>query len=167
MSDVQTPSTSTTADAFDPIQPIKGPAEGVAVSTPASHRFQRRIALAVVVVPFVGTLAAIALAARYGVSNTSLVLFAVMYFLSMTGISVGFHRHFAHRAFRTSPGMQIALGILGSMAAQGPVLFWVSTHRRHHAYSDQEGDPHSPNLHGQGTIGYIKGLWHAHVGWML
>jgi stearoyl-CoA desaturase (delta-9 desaturase) len=93
------------------------------------------------------------------------VIFVVSYLLTCAGISIGYHRFFTHRAFKTSPIMVAVLGVLGSMAVEGRVIHWVADHRVHHNFSDQEGDPHSPHLHGDGIIGQIKGLFHAHVGW--
>src|SRR5262249_40156436 len=79
---------------------------------------------------------------------------------------VGLHRHFTHRSFRTHPAVRLVLGVLGSMTAQGPLLYWVASHRRHHACSDRPGDPHSPNLHASGSRGLLLWLWHSHVRWM-
>jgi stearoyl-CoA desaturase (Delta-9 desaturase) len=138
---------------------------GVGVANPAARRMQRNIALAVVIIPFLGFIAAIAQLWLYGIGRLELGMLAGTYALSTLGITVGFHRYFAHRAFQTNTAMRVMLAILGSMAAQGPVLFWVATHRRHHAYSDRPGDPHSPQLHGKGVLGLLRGLWHAHIGW--
>lgn len=134
-----------------------------ALVNPAALRAQRAIALTVMVVPFVGTLVAFALALAHGVTTLDLALFFAMYFVSMFGVTAGFHRYFAHRSFRTSRWMQTLLVVLGSMTAQGPLLFWVATHRAHHALSDRPGDPHSPNLNGGGWRGFLYG----HLGWML
>jgi stearoyl-CoA desaturase (delta-9 desaturase) len=82
------------------------------------------------------------------------------------GIEVGFHRHFSHAAFRAPRPVRYALAIAGSLAVQGPVIFWVAIHRRHHRFSDRPGDPHSPHLHGGGVVGTAWGLFHAHVGWL-
>jgi stearoyl-CoA desaturase (Delta-9 desaturase) len=84
------------------------------------------------------------------------------------GVTIGFHRLFTHRAFKTSAPMRLLWGVLGSMALEGPVIEWVAYHRRHHRFSDQEGDPHSPHVgHGDGIGGAIRGLFYAHVGWVL
>jgi stearoyl-CoA desaturase (delta-9 desaturase) len=84
------------------------------------------------------------------------------------GITVGFHRLFTHRSFKTSMAMRAVWAILGSMALEGPVIEWVAYHRRHHAFSDREGDPHSPHVgHGDGWSGALRGLFYAHVGWVL
>jgi stearoyl-CoA desaturase (delta-9 desaturase) len=130
------------------------------------RRLQWSIAFGVVVIPFLGVVAASVIFRNRGIGWVELGSLLVMYAVCMLGITVGFHRHFAHRSFNTSPGMRLILGACGSMAAQGPLLFWVSTHRRHHAFSDKPGDPHSPNLHGEGLWGMIAGLWHSHIGWM-
>jgi stearoyl-CoA desaturase (delta-9 desaturase) len=95
-----------------------------------------------------------------------LVLFCVFYVLTGLGITVGYHRFFTHRSFEAVAPVKVALAILGAMTLQGPVTQWVTDHRKHHARSDQEGDPHSPHLSGDGFVGAVKGLWHAHMGWM-
>jgi stearoyl-CoA desaturase (Delta-9 desaturase) len=96
-----------------------------------------------------------------------LVVLAITYTLTGLGITVGYHRLFTHRSFKTTRGMRALLAVLGSMAVEGPVLEWVATHRKHHRFSDQPGDPHSPHLdHAPGWRGVLRGLAHAHVGWM-
>ena len=82
------------------------------------------------------------------------------------GITLGFHRMFTHRAFESSRAFRAFIAVMGSMAVQGSVITWVADHRKHHAFTDQAGDPHSPHGHGTGFAGAIKGLWHAHVGWL-
>ena len=129
-------------------------------------RIQRAIAFAVVVVPLFGCLAAIVLGWKQGVTRAEIGILIGAYIIGMLGITLGFHRHFAHRSFKTSRAMQVVFAILGSMAAQGPLFFWVATHRRHHAYSDVPGDPHSPQLSGQSGWAKLKGFWHGHIGWM-
>jgi stearoyl-CoA desaturase (delta-9 desaturase) len=89
-----------------------------------------------------------------------------MYLLTILGITIGYHRFLTHRAFQTSKPVEYALAILGSMAIEGPVVNWVADHRKHHAHTDEDGDPHSPHGHGSGLTGTVKGLWHAHVGWL-
>ena len=96
-----------------------------------------------------------------------LALFVAMYVIAGLGISVGFHRYFTHRSFQARPRFKVTLAILGSMTLQGPVTQWVTDHRKHHALSDQPGDPHSPHTHdGDTWIGNVFGMWHAHVGWL-
>ena len=94
-------------------------------------------------------------------------IFLVMYAWSGFGVTVGYHRLLTHGSFETKPWLRYTFAIAGSMGVQGAVIHWVADHRKHHAFSDKEGDPHSPHLHGgQGLTGALKGLWHAHVGWL-
>jgi stearoyl-CoA desaturase (Delta-9 desaturase) len=95
------------------------------------------------------------------------VVLVVSYILTGAGITVGFHRLFTHRSFKTRPSIRALFAVLGSAAVEGPVIEWVSTHRKHHRFSDRTGDPHSPHAdHGLGWRGALGGLFHAHVGWM-
>ena len=130
-------------------------------------RAHRNINIAAVVLPFVAFLAAVPLLWNKWVGPLDLVLLAVMYFLSAAGITVGFHRLLTHRAFQTFKPVEYLFAIFGSMAVEGPVIGWVADHRRHHAFADEEGDPHSPHVgeHGE-EVGTLRGLWHAHVGWL-
>jgi stearoyl-CoA desaturase (Delta-9 desaturase) len=120
-----------------------------------------------VVVPFLALLAAVPLAWGWGLSVLDASLAAGFYLLTLTGITVGYHRHFTHRSFRAARALRITLAALGSMALQGPVIMWVADHRRHHAFTDKEGDPHSPWLFGTTPAAVARGFWHAHFGWML
>ncbi|HYO09557.1 MAG TPA: fatty acid desaturase [Tepidisphaeraceae bacterium] len=122
--------------------------------------------LLAVLIPFVGLVAAIALHWGLGFGWVPLAILFVMYLLTTVGITVGFHRLFTHRAFETNRAVKFIFGVLGSMAVQGPLFQWVATHRRHHQHSDTEEDPHSPHAAGSGVAGVLKGLWHAHIGWM-
>lgn len=142
------------------------PAAGVTKANPVATRLERRIALVVVVTPVLGLVAAIALLWGYAVGVRELVLLAVMFSVGTIGIGVGFHRLISHRSFQTSAPMRVLLVILGSFAAQGPVLYWAAIHRRHHQFSDRAGDPHSPNIRGEGFREALRGLWHAHTGWL-
>jgi stearoyl-CoA desaturase (delta-9 desaturase) len=119
-----------------------------------------------VLVPTVAAIAAVPLAWGWGVTWLDLGLALVFYVISVLGVTVGYHRYFTHRGFKTGRVMRTALAIAGSLALQGDVITWVADHRRHHAFSDREGDPHSPWLHGTGPLGLAKGLWHAHMGWL-
>jgi stearoyl-CoA desaturase (Delta-9 desaturase) len=95
------------------------------------------------------------------------VVFAVTYVLTGLGVTVGFHRLLTHRAFKTKPVVRGVLSALGSAAVEGPVIAWVADHRKHHAFADKEGDPHSPHVdHGVGWSGALRGLLHAHMGWL-
>ncbi|MCC6755692.1 MAG: fatty acid desaturase [Solirubrobacterales bacterium] len=119
-----------------------------------------------VVVPFLATIAAIVLFWNRLVTAADLVILAVMYSLTAMGITIGFHRLLTHRSFQTFKPVEYLFAILGSMAVQGPVNTWVADHRKHHAHTDQEGDPHSPHVgHDGGVKGVLSGLFHAHVGW--
>jgi stearoyl-CoA desaturase (Delta-9 desaturase) len=124
--------------------------------------------LGAMVVPFAATVAAIVLLWGQVVSWHDLALFGVMYVITAAGITVGYHRMLTHRSFRTHKATEYLFASLGSMAVQGPVIAWVADHRKHHAHTDVEGDPHSPHVgHGEGVIGVLQGLWHAHMGWLL
>ena len=127
----------------------------------------RVVNLLAVVLPFAGLVAAIVLLWGHGFSWVQLGLLLGMYVLTILGITVGFHRLFTHRAFETSGPVKALLAVLGSMAVQGPLLKWVASHRMHHQHSDGHQDPHSPHAHGGGGVaGVLRGLWHAHVGWL-
>ncbi|QDU25310.1 Fatty acid desaturase [Anatilimnocola aggregata] len=126
----------------------------------------RVVLLVAVIAPFLGLVAAIASLWGWGFRWTDLILLLSMYMLTVLGITVGFHRLFTHRAFETNRAVQVTFAILGSMAVQGPLLQWVALHRRHHQHSDESEDPHSPHHQGSGVLGMLRGLWHAHLGWM-
>jgi stearoyl-CoA desaturase (delta-9 desaturase) len=127
-------------------------------------RAERTANLIGVLMPLAGVIAAIVLLWQRAVDGGDLAILGGMYLLSAVGITVGFHRLLTHRAFRTYAWMERLLAVLGSLAVQGSVLDWVADHRKHHAHTDREGDPHSPHIgHGSG----LRGLLHAHVGWLL
>jgi stearoyl-CoA desaturase (delta-9 desaturase) len=130
-------------------------------------RLERNVNVAAVFVPFAATIVAAVFAWGSFLHVRDLVIFAVMYLTSALGVTVGFHRHLTHRAFDTSKPLHYALAIMGSLSVQGPVLAWVADHRKHHTFSDEEGDPHSPHAgQGAGVAGMFTGLYHAHVGWL-
>ena len=131
------------------------------------ERLERRVAVITVIVPFIALAYAIVHFWGHGVSALDLILFAGMYLITGMGITMGFHRLFTHRSFKCPTPIAMFLGIAGSMAAQGPPLFWVACHRRHHQCSDEENDPHSPHQYGGGPIAILRGWWHAHMAWML
>jgi stearoyl-CoA desaturase (delta-9 desaturase) len=116
--------------------------------------------------PLVGLIVAVVLLWDRAVGPLELALLFVLYLATAFGVTLGYHRMFTHRAFEASRAFRATLAILGSMAVQGPVITWVADHRKHHTFTDHEGDPHSPHLSGSGVWGTIKGLWHAHVGWL-
>ncbi|HMI72512.1 MAG TPA: acyl-CoA desaturase [Solirubrobacteraceae bacterium] len=96
-----------------------------------------------------------------------IAVFAIVYLITGLGVTVGFHRLFTHRSFATTPWMRGVFAAMGSMAIEGPVISWVADHRKHHAFADQPGDPHSPHVdHGVGWRGALRGLLHAHMGWL-
>ena len=119
-----------------------------------------------VIVPFLAFLAAIPVVWGWGLNWTDVILFVVFYYLSGLGVTVGFHRLFTHGSFKANRGLRIALAAAGSLAVEGPVIRWVADHRRHHAFSDREGDPHSPWRYGETTGALAKGMFHAHIGWL-
>jgi stearoyl-CoA desaturase (delta-9 desaturase) len=122
---------------------------------------------AFVIVPFVALLAAVPFAWGWGLTWLDVALAAVFYTVTCLGATVGFHRYFTHGAFKANRALRIALAVTGSMAVQGPILHWVADHRRHHAFADKEGDPHSPWLFGTSPAALVRGFWHAHLGWVL
>jgi stearoyl-CoA desaturase (delta-9 desaturase) len=131
-------------------------------------RAGKLVNLGAVVVPFAATVAAIVLLWDRLVSWHDLALLAAMYLVTAAGITVGFHRLLTHRSFRAHRPTEYAFAAIGSMSVQGPVIAWVADHRKHHAHTDVEGDPHSPHVgHGDGVMGVLRGLWHAHTGWLL
>lgn len=125
----------------------------------------RAASLLVVVVPFIGLACAIYLLWGVGFNWTHLMLLLVGYFLTGLGVTIGYHRLFTHRSFETGRVVTAMLGVLGSMAVEGPILRWAAMHRRHHQHSDRDEDPHSPHTHGRGLAGFFRGLFHAHLGW--
>lgn len=128
----------------------------------------RWVVVLVITLPLVAVLATPLVVWGWGFHWVDLGLLLGMYLLTGLGITVGFHRLFTHRSFETSVPVKFVLGVLGSMTVQGSLLEWVALHRRHHQYSDAEGDPHSP-FHGMdhGVRGVLRGFWHAHVGWIV
>ncbi|GAA2784515.1 acyl-CoA desaturase [Saccharopolyspora taberi] len=119
-----------------------------------------------VIVPFIALIAAVPAAWGWGLGWTDVVLALVFYVVSGLGVTVGFHRYFTHGSFKANRGVKIALAVSGMLAVQGSVVTWVADHRRHHAYSDREGDPHSPWRFGSSPAALAKGFWHAHMGWL-
>jgi stearoyl-CoA desaturase (delta-9 desaturase) len=135
---------------------------------PVANETVDRIATGTVtVVPFLALGVAVWQAWSHSLYWSDLVVFAIMYTATGLGITVGFHRHLTHRAFKAKKPVRVALTIMGTAAIEGPVTAWVADHRKHHAFADEEGDPHSPHVgHSGGFRGALKGLLHAHVGWL-
>lgn len=119
-----------------------------------------------VVIPLIAVIAAIPVAWGGWLSWVDLILALVFYSVTALGITLGYHRYFTHGSFKTSRGMKIALGLAGSMALQGSLDQWVADHRKHHKYSDEVGDPHSPWRFGTSKRAVAKGLYYSHVGWL-
>ena len=131
------------------------------------RKLQRRHFILFDVLPFLGTLVALALAFHRPIGWLEIGLFFGMWMLTGLGLTVGYHRLFTHRAFSTGTAVSCMLIVMGSMAGRGSMLSWVAMHRRHHELSDQEGDMHSPNLHGDSVRGRLRGFLHAHMTWMI
>ncbi len=125
------------------------------------------VTLLAVAVPPIGLLSAMGILWGVAFHPVDLVLLAVLYVVCAFGTTIGFHRYFTHRGFQARTPVRAALAILGCMTMQGPLTQWVTDHRKHHALSDQDGDPHSPHAgHGDGALAALKGFVHAHVGWL-
>jgi stearoyl-CoA desaturase (delta-9 desaturase) len=128
---------------------------------------ERRVNMAAVFIPFAVTAAAIPLLWGSWLGWSDVAVFVLMYLLSGIGVTVGFHRMLTHRSFKTHKATQYVFAYLGMLSVQGPVIDWVADHRKHHAHTDQEGDPHSPHVgEDGGAMGALKGLWHAHTAWL-
>jgi stearoyl-CoA desaturase (delta-9 desaturase) len=121
---------------------------------------------AFVILPFVAVVAAVPVAWGWGLSWADVAMAAVLYVVTGMGIGTGFHRYLTHGAFKANRPLRITLALAGSLAIEGSPTQWVADHRRHHAFSDQEGDPHSPWRYGESIWGLTKGLLYAHVGWL-
>jgi stearoyl-CoA desaturase (delta-9 desaturase) len=135
---------------------------------PVAHETRDRILLTIITVLPIVSLGVVGWQLWEQALHTSdLIVFGIVYVLTGLGITVGFHRHLTHRAFKTRKPVRVALAILGSAAVEGPVISWVADHRKHHTFTDEPGDPHSPHVgHGGGLRGALRGLAHAHLGWL-
>jgi stearoyl-CoA desaturase (delta-9 desaturase) len=121
---------------------------------------------AFLLVPFVALIAAVPLFWGWGLTWLDVAIGGAFFVVSTLGVTIGYHRYFTHGAFRAKRALRVVLAISGGLAAQGGVIGWVADHRRHHAFSDREGDPHSPWLYGTTPLALAKGFWHAHMGWL-
>lgn len=146
-------------DAGDPAAGGEWPAVGV-------HRSQKLVTVAIVVGPFVALAVVVGWLWGHSLNLGDAILALAFYLVSGFGITVGFHRLFTHGGFTANRRLKIALAVAGSLAVEGSVSSWVATHRRHHMYSDQAGDPHSPHRYGDGFGARLRGLVFAHVGWL-
>jgi stearoyl-CoA desaturase (Delta-9 desaturase) len=152
------------AGAESPTVAGRAPSDVEPVEHEALDRFVTGL---VTLLPFLGILVAGWQSWNHLLHWHDLVVFGVLYVLTGLGVTVGFHRLLTHRSFSTTRGVRAVLAVLGSAAIEGPVTAWVADHRKHHAFSDEEGDPHSPHVgHGGGLRGTLRGLLHAHVGWL-
>ncbi|HEU0214796.1 MAG TPA: acyl-CoA desaturase [Jiangellaceae bacterium] len=127
---------------------------------------ERVILAAFIALPFLAIVAAVPIAWGGWLGWRDVAIAAVMYAVSGHGITVGFHRLFTHRSFKANRGLKIGLAVAGSLAIEGPVIRWVADHRKHHKYSDRDGDPHSPWRYGETVPALVKGMFYAHMGWM-
>ena len=121
----------------------------------------------IVAVPFAGLGVAVWLAWGRGLNLAHILLAVGFYVITGLGVTIGFHRLLTHRSFTAVPALRVALAVAGSMSFEGPVIGWVAIHRRHHAFTDRPGDPHSPYRYGTSLAGQLRGLAHAHAGWLL
>jgi stearoyl-CoA desaturase (delta-9 desaturase) len=119
-----------------------------------------------VTIPFVALAAAVPVAWGWGLSWRDVGIALVAYLVSGFGATVGFHRYFTHGSFKVRRWLRVTLAAVGSLSLEGEVIQWVADHRRHHAYTDREGDPHSPWRYGTSAFGLLRGLYHAHCGWL-
>ena len=132
-----------------------------------TSRVSQVVTLIAVIVPPLGVVSAMGLLWGVGFHWVDVVLFLSLYTVCAFGTTIGFHRYFTHKGFEARPSVKAALAILGCMTMQGPLIQWVTDHRKHHALSDKPGDPHSPHVgHGPGVLGAVRGFVHSHVGWM-
>jgi stearoyl-CoA desaturase (delta-9 desaturase) len=136
------------------------------IATEPKKRWEQVALVLFVVLPLLAVLAAGFMLWGRGIGWSDVVIGVVMYAIAGHGITVGFHRYFTHGSFKANRPLRIALAVAGSLAIQGPVIRWVADHRCHHAYSDKPGDPHSPHEYGEGVVAMLKGLYHAHMGWL-
>jgi len=127
---------------------------------------EQSLVIAFMIIPVLALAAAMTLAWGWGLTLLDVVIATIAYFGTGLGVTVGFHRHFTHKSFKAVRPLKVALAVTGSLAFQGSIVSWVADHRRHHAFSDKEGDPHSPWLFGTGPIAVARGFWHAHMGWL-
>jgi stearoyl-CoA desaturase (Delta-9 desaturase) len=162
-----TATTDVSVASAEQVQPVRrpGPLEDL---DPEPRPLAHRLAVGIFTgVPMLALLVAVPVAWVWGLLNWQTIVLAIAFYLfTGLGIAMGFHRYFTHRSFKANRPFKIALGVAGSMAIEGPILDWVSDHRRHHKYSDKEGDPHSPWRFGDDLKALTKGMAWAHMGWL-
>ncbi len=160
---------ATNTDQSAPRPETKSSNPGLLSASPDTLALDIPLAWAVSVLPAAGVAAAGYLLWQDGLSEYALASFVILYVVTLLGVEVGFHRLFSHHSFQSKPFVRALLAIFGSMSFQGPVIWWAALHRIHHLHSDQEGDPHSPHSphsHDNGIKGIVRGLIHAHLGWL-
>ena len=155
------PHVSDSVDTVDPIDEALGTLGG----DQQSRAEQITIGI-FIVLPVLAIVAAVPIAWGGWLGWSDVIITAVMYAFTGLGITVGFHRYFTHKSFKPNRGVKILLGVAGSMAIQGPIVRWVADHRKHHKFSDRDGDPHSPWRYGNTLPALMKGLFYAHMGWL-
>jgi stearoyl-CoA desaturase (delta-9 desaturase) len=144
-----------------------GQAPGTAPDCDGGHGVAHQLTnAAAIVIPLAAFVLAVVMLWGQFVEWIDLAVLAVAYVATCLGITVGFHRLLTHRSFQTYPAVRYGLAVLGTLAVEGSVIKWVADHRKHHVFTDQEGDPHSPHEAGPGVAGALSGLWHAHIGWL-
>jgi stearoyl-CoA desaturase (delta-9 desaturase) len=153
-------------DTQDRVHEVRGVAERATLGGDTQSRTEQVTLALFIAVPFLAVLAAVPVAWGGWLGWLDVAIAVGMYYFTLLGVTVGFHRLFTHKSFKPNRGVKVALAIAGSMAVQGPVVRWVADHRKHHKFSDRDGDPHSPWKYGNSVRGLTKGLFHAHMGWL-
>lgn len=158
------PAPAATAAAYDGTTPFT---DGDGPPGTFAGRMRAGVTTAIVGVPFIGLGVAVWLAWGRGLHLADILMALVFYVITGLGVTVGFHRLLTHRSFTAVPALRVALAVAGSMSFEGEVIGWVAIHRRHHTFTDRPGDPHSPYRYGTSLVGQLRGLAHAHIGWLL
>jgi stearoyl-CoA desaturase (delta-9 desaturase) len=135
--------------------------------TPASNRTERALNSLATLAPTIAFVVVAVVGWGHWLDLDDAIVFLSLWTLSGFGVTIGLHRLLTHRSFKTYKWLRYFWAWAGAMSLEGPLIQWVATHRKHHSFSDEEGDPHSPHGHGEGLGGAIQGLWHAHIGWLL
>src|SRR5439155_26955279 len=150
-----------------PTRPLASP-KGRLLSTPTRRTpvAERAVTAALVIGPALALVVALPVLWGHAVHLRDIVIAVVLYVVTGHGVTVGFHRLFSHHSFKANRALKVVLAAAGSMAVEGSVVSWVANHRRHHVFSDNDGDPHSPHRYGTGPLALVRGLVHAHVGWL-